>query len=302
MALPTLHGIIPPLISPLTAQLSLDAYALERIIEHVIAGGVSGIFLLGSTGEGPSMSVETKKDLIRESVKISSGRIPVIVNISSTSYLESRQMAEFAATEGSSYTVLSPSFYFKMNKSELLNYYWSLADHSPLPLLIYNAPEYTRGFIDAELFKELSSHQNIKGIKDSSGNMAYIHELVNVRPDESFPILIGPEILLGESLLLGCNGGVCGGANLYPELYVKLYRAAVEKNMEEMARIQKVIQEIHTRLYTVASSPMGIVIGLKYLMWKRGLCSARMAMPVYETLSAEKKTILETLHKEILQL
>lgn len=299
---PPLKGIIPPLLTPLTRQLNLDNQALGRIIEHVIAGGVKGIFLLGSTGEGPALSNEIRKQVLKEGVKSVSGRVPLFINISAASYLEAKEMAELAAREGADYVVLSPPFYFDMNRNELLHFYKSLAEHSPLPLLVYNAPLYTKTVVDPEFIGEFVRHPNIVGIKDSSESISYINKLLHARGEEHFPILIGPEMLLGESLLLGCEGGVCGGANLYPSIYVEYYQAAMERNMDAMERYQEVIRLIQTKLYDVSQSPMGIVIGLKYLMAKRGLCSDQMAMPVCESLSREQKNTMESLDKEIKQI
>lgn len=297
-----LHGIIPPLVTPLRTPWSLDGPSLERIIEHVIGGGVNGIFLLGSTGEGPCLTEKIKKAVIRESIRTVSDRVPVLINISAASFLETIHMAEYAAREGADFVVLSPPFYFEMNNHELLRYYRSVADHSPVPLLIYNAPRYTKTSIEPEIIRELRAHQNILGLKDSSGNMDYIRDVVNERGNDSFPILIGPEMLLGQSLLIGCNGGVCGGANLYPNLYVNYYQAALENNIAVLDRTQEIFRLIQSNLYEVAHSPMGIVIGLKYLLWKRGLCSYQMAMPVYEKLSTDQKVIMETLDNKIMQL
>jgi 4-hydroxy-tetrahydrodipicolinate synthase len=296
------YGIIPPLITPLTPQGCLDVYSLERVIAHVIAGGINGIFLLGSTGEGPALSETIRKELIREGVRLVAGRIPLFINISAASYMETIHIAEFAAREGADYVVLSPPFYFEMNTHELLHYYRSVADRSPLPMVIYNAPKYTKTIVDPGLVGELQMHQNIIGIKDSSGSMDYIRNLLDVRVIETFSILIGPELLLGESLLLGCNGGVCGGANLYPGLYAKYYQVAMEKNTDELERIKAIFRNIQTNLYEVAQSTMGIVIGLKYLLSQRGLCSGQMAMPVYKALSSEQKKKLNMLDQEILQI
>jgi dihydrodipicolinate synthase/N-acetylneuraminate lyase len=295
MAPPPIHGIIPPLITPLTPGLELDVPSLERLIEHVLRGGVYGLFLLGSTGEGPSLTDGTRKAVIRESIRVVSGRVPVFVNISSPSFLETCRMAEYAAREGAGYTVLSPPYYYDMNTPELLGYYRSVADRSPLPLVIYNAPRYTGIPLEPSLVGELISHENIVGIKDSSGEMDYVRELLHRRADFSFPILIGPENMLGSCLLLGCEGGVCGGANLYPRLYVSYYLAAMEKNRKKMDRFREAVRSIQTNLYEVADSPMGIVIGLKYLLEKRGLCSGYLAMPVYQPLTDKQKRILDTL-------
>ena len=298
----SIHGIIPPLITPLTSGLDLDIPALEKLIEHVLKGGVHGIFLLGSTGEGPSLTDGIRKALIRESIGMVSGRVPVFVNISAPSFLEACRMAEYAAQEGAGYAVLSPPYYYDMNTRELLGYYRSVAEASPLPLVIYNAPRYTGIPVEASLVGELIHHENVVGIKDSSGEMDYVRELLRRRADESFPILIGPETMLGACLLLGCDGGVSGGANLYPEFYVSYYRAALENNRAELDGFRDTVRNIQANLYEVADSPMGIVIGLKYLLEKRGLCSGYLAMPVYQPLSENQIRILDTLDQAMLVL
>lgn len=297
-----LYGIIPPLISPLMAKSRLDCPALEGLVEHVISGGVSGIFLAGSTGEGPALSREVRTELIHEGVRIAAGRVPVLINISSSSYPETVHYAELAAGEGADYLVLSPPFYYGMNRSELLRYYRSLADLSPLPVLIYNAPQYTKTKVDPLLVGELQGHSNIAGIKDSSGDTEYIKELLHIRNKQKFPILIGPELVLGESLLLGCDGGIPGGANLYPALYVDFYKAFLANNREKMENIQAVLLRIQNELYRVAQSPVGIIIALKHLLCQRGICSEQMAIPVYEALSTEQKNSLNKIDQEILAL
>ncbi len=116
-----LHGIIPPLITPLTPQGCLDVDSLARVISHVIAGGINGIFLLGSTGEGPCLGSEIKKTLVREGIQAISHRVPVLVNISTSSFEETLQNAELAAREGADFVVLSPPLSFEVNTFELLN-------------------------------------------------------------------------------------------------------------------------------------------------------------------------------------
>ena len=295
-------GIIPPLITPLTTQHSLDQNGLVQLIEHVIAGGINGIFLLGSTGEGASLTNEVKKHVIKTGVKSASGRVPVYVNISSTSYLDAIQLAQFASLSDADYAVLAPPYYFKMKQSELIGYFSGVADQSPIPVLLYNAPQYTKSKIESATVWKLSSHKNIVGIKDSSGSMEYIHQLIRERGNEHFPILVGPELLLGECVILGCDGGVCGGANLFPGLYSKIYQASLKRDMEEVNIYQKLLERIHSEIYHLIDSPMSIQIGLKYILSPKGLCSPQMALPVYEELTEEQKLSLNNLEKDFSRL
>ncbi len=293
-----ISGIIPPLITPLTGHLSLDQKALERIIDHVIQGGVDGIFLLGSTGEGPSLTHEVKKHVIESGVKWVSDRVPVFINITSTSHTDSIRLAEFSSLPGADYAVLAPPYYFDMSQGELLRYCTAVADQSPIPILLYNIPLYAKTKFEPGTVWQLAAHENIVGIKDSSGSINYIHQLLKERKSEHFSILVGPELLLGESLLLGCDGGVCGGANLYPGLFSKFYAAAVKKKQERISMYQKLLEQLNTRVYQAADSPMSISIGLKYILAQKGICSAQMALPVYDALSVNQKHLLDELDRE----
>jgi len=288
-------GIIPPLVTPMTADLNLDSNGLERLIEHVIEGGVSGIFLLGTTGEYTSLSSDLEGKAISLARLTVKGRVPVFINISTSSHLESLRKAEFASEAGADYTVMSPPFYFDMTQNELIRYYEMVAQSSKLPLLLYNAPQYTRKELEPETVVKLSRHDNIIGIKDSSGNKEYLQKLLNDRTDEDFSIFIGPELLLGEYIQKGCNGGVNGGANIFPKLYVKMYQASIHDERDEMEQWQTLIAEIQQSIYEASDSPMGIVIGLKYALSVLGICSDQMAMPIYDKIADDKKKNVENL-------
>jgi 4-hydroxy-tetrahydrodipicolinate synthase len=185
-----------------------------------------------------------------------------------------------------------------MNQEELSRYIDKLASESSLPLFLYNAPQYTKTEIEPATVKNLAKHENIIGIKDSSGNMSYLKKLLNDKMSNDFTIMVGPEEFLGECILLGCNGGVNGGSNMFPKLYVNMYRAAIRKDMDEMKKWQNLIIKVQQRVYNLADSPMGIIIGLKYVLSIKDICSPRMAMPVYRELTDGQKKTMEDLVRE----
>ncbi len=296
-----IKGIFPPLVTPLTNDLDLDIEALAKLIENVLSGRVNGIVLLGSIGENAGLTNEIRHQVITAAVGIISKRVPILVNITSSSYKESLQMAIYACKQGADYVVLAPPFYYNMNQAELITYINMMADRIPVPLILYNVPQYTKTVIEPESFEKLSKHKNIVGIKDSSGNMINLHKLLAFKTDHNFSILIGSEMLLGEGVLLGCDGGINGGANIFPELYVKMYEAALRKDIDKMQKLQEWIRKIQKNIYQVADSPMSIIIGLKYALSLKGLCSAQMAMPVYADLTDHKKKIIEEFVNEFEQ-
>ena len=295
---PTIKGIIPPLITPLKDDLSLDTDAFSRLIEHVIKGGVNGIFILGTNGECASLTDEIRYHAIQSAVKFISNRVPLFVNISSCSYKESLQLADYAAKEGADFVVLTPPYYFYMDQPELARYYEAIATYSPIPLFMYNAPQYTKNLLEPENVCRLAQHDNILGIKDSSGNVTYLNQLLENREDPKFRVFVGPELLLGEFINNGGDGGVNGGANLFPELYVKMYQVSQNGDGKEQARLQEIMKLVDKYIYQVAESPMGIVIGLKYALSLTGICSETMAMPVYNQLKDHQKEIINEFLKE----
>jgi len=298
MAKSEVSGIIPPLVTPMTSDLDFDEEAFLRLIDHVIGGGVNGLFIIGTNGESASLSNDIRRKVIDTAVKGNANRVPLFVNISSSSYLETLQLADYAAGSGADFVVLSPPYYFLMDQSELSRYYERIASRTALPLFLYNAPHYTKNEIAHETVAKLSLHENILGIKDSSGTIDYVHRLLDQRRDEAFRVLIGPEMILGECVLLGCNGGVNGGGNLFPKLYVKMYRAAINRNLDEIRKWQSIINNVHKYIYEVSGSPMAIILGLKYALSTKGICSGNMAMPVYDELTDQQKKIIDGFLKD----
>lgn len=298
MKVPDISGIIPPLVTPLTSNLELDREGLTRLIEHMVSGGVQGIFLLGSTGEGSSLNGKIRSDVIRTGIDAAGGRVPVFVNITTPSYLETLQLAEHAAGQGADVLVAAPPFYFGMTQEELATYMEKVADQIPLPLLLYNAPQYTGVSMEAGTVVRLSRHEKIVGIKDSSGDMIHMRRLIKELVEKDFALLVGEEVLLKECLKHGCDGGVTGGANMFPSLYVNLFKASSQKKTEQTEKWQGLIHRVQQEVYHVISSPAKIILGIKYVLSVKGICSARMAMPIYEELTAEQKKTMEKLVAE----
>ena len=221
------RGIYPPMVTPLLDRDTLDAAGLERLIEHILGGGVHGLFILGTTGEAPSLSYRLRRELIERTCRQVRSRAPVLVGITDTAFVESVSLARYAADMGAQAVVLAPPYYFPAGQVELVEYVRHLVAELPLPVFLYNMPMMTKVVIETETIRQLMDQQRIIGVKDSSGDLAYFDRLLKVakgRPDWS--VLVGPEDLLAETVQRGGHGGVNGGANLLPRLFVDLYDAA----------------------------------------------------------------------------
>ena len=143
----SLRGIVPPLVTPLSARDQLDVGGLEKLVHHVLDGGVSGVFILGTTGEAPSLSYRLRRQLIEETVRIVDAQVPVLVGITDTAFIESVAIARHAADCGASATVLTTPYYFPAGQTELTAYVQNIAPLIPLPLMLYNMPGMTKVWI-----------------------------------------------------------------------------------------------------------------------------------------------------------
>ncbi|MHC4872396.1 MAG: dihydrodipicolinate synthase family protein [Planctomycetota bacterium] len=293
-----LRGVVPPIITPLSDENTLDADGLTRLIDHILGGGVHGLFLLGTTGEGPSLSVQLKYEMVSESCKRINGRVPVLVGITDTSFSESIRLAEHAASCGVDAVVLAPPYYFPAGQPELLEYLEHLAPRLPLPLFLYNMPAMTKVDICVDTVRKASEIDGIVGFKDSSGNMIRYHEYIKAMRDKpDFSLLVGPEELLGESVLFGGFGGVSGGANIRPALFVKMYDAAVAGDLEAMKTLHREIFDLR-ELYSIGNYSSTFIKGVKCALNLMGICSDFMAEPFHafrDTERARVKAILEKL-------
>jgi dihydrodipicolinate synthase/N-acetylneuraminate lyase len=275
------RGIIPPLATPLSAPDQLDEAGLDRLIEHVLAGGVHGLFILGTTGEGPSLSYRLRRELIGRTCRQVRSRVPVLVCISDTSLAESLQVARWAADAGADAVVAAPPYYFPADQKELQQYFEQLASASPLPLLLYNMPSMTKVSIGLDTVRRAIDHPRIIGLKDSSGSLGYLHQVLRRRGQRTdWRVFVGDEETLAYAVQAGADGGVTGGANVLPTLYVQFYEAAVRGELARVDYLRNLVIRLG-EIYRfgprhVASSVKGIKCALSLL----GVCNDLLSVPL----------------------
>src|SRR5262249_46094961 len=155
----------------------LDLQGLERLVEHLITGGVHGLFVLGSTGEGPSLTHRLQREMVERTTELVAGRVPVLVGITDPSLAEALDLAEFAADAGAQAVVAAPPPYFPPSQAELVAFMERLAEEQPLPLLLYNMPGMTKVRFEPDTVRRLMEVEKIAGLKDSSADMIAFHRV-----------------------------------------------------------------------------------------------------------------------------
>ena len=293
-----LSGIIPPLVTPLLDDDVLDVEGLNRLIEHLIAGGVHALFVLGTTGEAQSLSYKLRVEMIKNTCRITKGRLPVLVCISDTSIVESVNLARIAADNGADAVVSAPPYYFAAGQPELIEFYENLTPQLPLPLFLYNMPTHTKVNFAPATIQRIAEDPRVIGFKDSSANAVYFQSVMYAMKErQDFSMLVGTEEIMAESVLLGAHGGVNGGANMFPELYVELYNAAKNTNLEELKRLQEKIMQISATIYTVGQHGSSYLKGLKCALNLLGICSDYVAAPFHKFEQREREKIWKALQK-----
>ncbi len=224
-------------------------------------------------------------------------RVPVLVGISNTSFIESIKLAHFAADIGADALVLSPPYYFPLGQQEFIEYVQAMTVELPLPVYLYNIPSMTKVNIEVDTLRRVLDIEKIIGFKDSSGNMTSFHELIKLcEQRENFALLMGQEELLAEAVLFGAKGAVPGGANLFPRLFVDLYDAAKEKNIKKICELQKRLFELR-KLYSCGQYASTFIKGVKCALELKGICSGYIAEPFRAFQQAEKDKIQEILSR-----
>jgi 4-hydroxy-tetrahydrodipicolinate synthase len=294
----SLRGIVPPMITPLKDRDTLDVEGVDRLVDHIIAGGVHGLFILGTSGETACLSYRLRRELIKRVCRHVAGRVPVLVGVTDTSIVESLALARCAADAGADAVVTAPPYYFPVKQPELIRYIRQMAAELPLPLMLYNMPAMTKVSFEPETVRQLLDDPRIVGLKDSSRQMDYfvtVREITRARPDWS--LLVGFEHMLVDTIRAGGDGGVLAGANLSPRLLVDLHQAAVAGQESRIEEIQRRLA-IHRQIYTLDQGTLASIRGIKCGLSLRGICKDTMAEP-FESLDASQRSQVESILREL---
>jgi len=295
-----LTGLIPPMVTPLDAKRRLDKKGTKNMVNHLLKGGVDGIFLLGTTGEGPHLSYAIRENLVETVCRLVKGRVPVLVGITETDLDDAVAFAARCKAHGASAVVAAPPYYFKLTQAECVAWFTEMADRLPLPLVVYDMPAHTDTIIEPTTIVKLAAHPNIIAMKDSSSVIALFNKFrVVLEPyAEKFSLFMGPDEAMGEAVLLGADGGVCTGANLWPAQFKAMYLAAKAGDVEKVRRLQRFTTMSSYLLYGLGQGQIGFLKGVKCALAEMGLIQNVLAAPFAPFAGRERaqvKAALKTL-------
>ncbi len=231
-------GIYPAVTTKFTDDDRLDMDAFGKNIEAQLEAGVSGIILGGTLGEASSLSKDEKQQILKYTLKLITGRVPVILNIAEQTTKEAISFAGNARENGADGLMLLPPMRYHADARETLSYFSDVADSTELPIMIYNNPVDYKVSVDIEMFKTLSDIPNIVAIKESSRDVTYLTRL-KIAFGERFRILSGVDNLALESLLMGADGWVAGLVCAFPHETVAIYKLVKAGRTKEAIAIYR---------------------------------------------------------------
>ncbi len=284
-------GIVTPMITPMGQNGEIDYKATEILIDSLASFGVDGLFPMGSTGLFPMFSTEERKKFL-SFVKDHSKKIEVYAGVGSSSTQESVELSKYTEDIGIKARVLMPTYYIKPDEDWMYRHFSTVISAASNDLFIYNIPQLSGSWISESLIEKLTKEfSNVKGIKDSSGDMRFFSRIIRHK-NEKFDIFQGQDDLLFLSLSIGASGGVCGLSNISPYI-TNLYHEFSAGNIEKARKIQ--IDDVNPLMYTIneATFPAGYY----YAFYKMNGIKGGYRAPMLEPTPDQKRKIDQELAK-----
>ena len=237
----TLHGIVPPIVTPLTPDGEVDHRSLASACRFLLASGVHGIWAAGTTGEFPCFTAGERAEIVQTCVAAASGRVPVVANVGDCSTKLAVDHARRAAAAGADALALTPPYYYPNSQGELVEHFRAVRTAVDLPLLVYNIPQTVKTQFEVATVLSLAEEGTVVGMKDSQNDLDWDRTLIaGLREREvPFRLFLGTRSLIDAGILLGACGAIPGTANFTPAWSVATYEAAAQGDYAAAAQWQE---------------------------------------------------------------
>lgn len=282
-----ISGAIPPMITPTTGESSVDTETLQEFTEFLIQGGVDGLFPIGTTGEFTALGRDQRQTVV-ETVVDNANDLPVLAGCGGTAVPSVRRYVEDAADAGADAAVVITPYYQDASQESLVGFYEAVAAVAPLPIYLYNIPQFTGNHLEPGTVSRLAEHPNVVGIKDSSGDFNFFMDLIDEAPP-SFDVVQGIPTYSIMSLKHGADGLIAGPANVFPQAVSELYEAH-EAGDDDRAR-ERLSEIILPILQSTRSMPM--IPALRHLSAKTGRDLGDPLPPLPELTAAQREKLDE---------
>lgn len=284
-----MRGVVPPMITPFKENGDLDTDGLKTIVSF-LKNEVDGLFITGSYGGGPLMTIEERKKVTEITVKTVQGKIPVIPMVGSTNNRESIELAKHAERAGANAVAAVGPFYFSYVKDDLIYFYKELIESVNIPVYLYNNPKFQGYEIGLDVIKVLKE-MGLAGIKDATFDImthATYHRLLK---DDRFDVALGTEAMWLSARVLGCEAFIPGLANAFPEINRKMFEEGMNYDIEACRKTQFKVNQLREVMYLARSTQLAIYAMLEI----RGILKTYPRAPFVPASENEKRAIKDAL-------
>ena len=268
-----IRGVIPPVATPMLPNEDLDLPRLRWFLDHLIAHGVHGVFVLGTNSEFYALDEREKQEVIATTVAHVNRRVPVYAGTGAETTREVVRLTRMAEREGADGVSVITPYFISPTQQEIYDHYRRVAESTSLPVVLYNNPATCGGVkIDVDTVVRLAQIPNILAIKDSSGDLQNTNEMIRAVP-ESFSVLMGRDTLIFSALMFGAKGAVPATGNIAPALLAEIYNAFQRGDLEASKAAQLRLNPLRLAL-TLCTAPGGVKAALDMLGASIGPCRA----------------------------
>src|SRR5437763_9464255 len=259
-----IHGIIPPVATPMLANEDLDLPRLRWFLDRLITAGVHGVFVLGTNSEFYALDEREKQEVIATAVAHVNRRVPVFAGTGAETTREAVRLTKMAEREGADGVSVITPYFVSPTQQEIRDHFRRIAENTSLPVILYNNPGTCGGVkIDVDTVARLAQVPNILGMKDSSGDLQNTVELILMVP-ESFAVMMGRDTLIFSALMFGARGAVPATGNIAPGLLVEIYEAFRRGDLQASKAAQLQLNPVRLTL-TLGTAPGGVKAALALL-------------------------------------
>lgn len=281
-----LRGTGVAIVTPFNVDFSIDFSSLEKLINHLIEGGINYLVPLGTTGESATLSKEEKTKIFNFVIEINNNRIPLVAGMGGNNTAE--LVEGFKKVDKNKFlAILSVSpYYNKPNQEGIFRHYKSLSQVAPLPIILYNVPGRTgSNIIGSTTLKLAKEFKNIIGIKEASGNFDQFMSILKHKPKD-FMVISGDDGIALPMIALGAEGVISVVANAYPKEFSTMIQHCLKNNFEEAKLLHYKFSDLINMLFEEGSPG-----GIKYVLSKLNICKTEVREPLYGISDALKGRI-----------
>ena len=290
-----IKGSITALVTPMDEKGELDYDSLEKLINYQINSGISGLVAVGTTGESATIDFNDHIKLIEFFVKINKGRVHIIAGTGANSTEEALHLTKEAKSAGADAALLVSPYYNKPPQEGIYYHHMKIADEVDIPQILYNVPSRTASFIEPETVLRLSSHKNIIGIKDATGDMKNHSEVLKLCKEEiennNFSLYSGDDFSSLEFLKNGGHGTISVTSNVVPDVVSEICKV-VDTNYSKAKELDDSLELLNKNLFC-ESNP----IPVKWALYKMGLIKKGIRLPLIELNDSFKEPLENSLKK-----